>query len=105
MEAASPEGENHREEDGDDRIPRLPRLFIHALVLVPFSQLYLHLKLPVTASKLQLSFVLPSLSSHCVQIKYGADQIWRALLQQHQQYPAWPDNVARFGHDVSTTRK
>ena len=39
MEAASPEGENHGEKDGDDRIPRLPRLQIHALVLVPFFQL------------------------------------------------------------------
>ena len=39
MEAASPEGENHGEEDGDDRILRLPRLRIHALVLVPFFQL------------------------------------------------------------------
>ena len=45
----------------------------------PFSNFHLHLKLPVTASKLQLSFVLPYFSSHCVQIKYGADQIWRAF--------------------------
>ena len=69
----------------------------------PFSNFNFHLKLPVTASKLQLSFILPYFSSHCVKMKYGADQIWRALLQQHQQYPARPDNVAWFGHDVSTT--
>ena len=37
-EAPSPEGENHGEEDGDGRIPRLPRLRIHALVLLPFFQ-------------------------------------------------------------------